>query len=108
LVFAAAVTVIGRFVMLNADEVALVSAGEDDAVSVYPVPILLIARLLKVATPLTAVRVSVPESVPEPAFVPIARVTCVVLSAVTVAPPASWMRTVTDGEMVFPYTVFEG
>src|SRR5207237_1144192 len=59
--------------MLNPAEVAEVS-GADAAVSVYPVPTLSMERLEKVATPLTAATVVVPDSVPPPGLVPIATV----------------------------------
>ncbi len=67
---------------------------ELEAVRVYPVPALLIESPEKVATPLTALTVAVPESVPEPGFVPIARVMEAV-EDVTVFPWASC--TVTTG-----------
>jgi hypothetical protein len=59
-----------------------------DALSVYPLAALLIDRLLKVATPLTAVLVAVPLSVPPPGLVLIATVMDATL-LVTVFPPAS-------------------
>jgi hypothetical protein len=93
-------------VTLNAVDVAPVSPVLD-AVSVYPLPVLLIERLLKVATPLTALTVAVPESVPTPGFVPIAIVTAAVLP-LTTAPVASWICTVTAGVIDAPATVFVG
>src|SRR5690349_20002667 len=57
--------------MLNELVVAEVNPA-DDAVRVYPVPGLLMDRLLNVATPATAVCGCVPESVPEPGLLPIA------------------------------------
>ena len=45
------------------------------AVSVYPVPALLTLRSVNVATPATADRVRVPESVPPPGLAPSATVT---------------------------------
>ena len=45
------------------------------ATSVYPLPVLSIERLAKVATPLTALAVAVPESVPAPGLAPMASVT---------------------------------
>jgi hypothetical protein len=65
-------------------------------------------RLLKVATPATAETVVSPPSVPPgPASVPMARVTCVVLSPVTVAPVASCTATRT-AERVAPAAAFPG
>src|SRR4051794_26668231 len=84
---------VGPTVMLNAALVPPVSPVAD-AVSVYPLPALLIERPLKVATPLTALSVAVPLSVPLLGFVPIAPVIDAVL-VVTVLPPASC--TVTTG-----------
>jgi hypothetical protein len=49
-------------------------------------------RPVKVATPLTAATVAVPESVPAPGLVPIASVTEAV-DEVTVLPCASWIVT---------------
>src|SRR5947199_133017 len=54
--------------------VALVGP-EADAVSVYPVPALLMLRFANVATPLDAATVVVPASVPLPGFAPRAMVT---------------------------------
>src|SRR5881628_3815682 len=45
------------------------------AVSVYPVPVLLMARLENIATPFTAATVAAPERVPPPGFAPRATVT---------------------------------
>ena len=53
-------------------------------------------RPLKVAKPLTALRVRVPESVPLPGLVPIA-IVIEAVDVVTVLPPASWTVTVTAG-----------
>lgn len=92
--------------MLNVELVALVSAP-DEALSVYPVPDLLIERPEKVATPLTALTVAVPESVPPPGFVAIATVIDAD-EVVTVFPPASWTATVTDGLIDAPATAFDG
>ena len=64
-------------------------------------------RLLKVATPATALTVSVPDRVPPPGFVPIARVTALV-AVVTVFPAASCTVTATAGVIVAPDTVFDG
>ena len=77
--------------MLNAPLTAAVSVP-DDAVSVYPVPTLSMLRPLNVATPLTASTVVVPESVPPPGFVAIARVTSPV-KLITVFPSASCTAT---------------
>src|SRR3954469_24021097 len=63
--------------MLNPAEVAPVS-GADAAVSVYPVPVLSMERLEKVATPVTAATVVVPDSVPPPGLLPMATVTLAV------------------------------
>ena len=63
---------------------------------------MLIDRLLKVATPLTTVFVTVPESVPPPGLVPMARVMWVVLSVVIVAFEAFTTLTVTAGLIVAP------
>ena len=57
--------------MLNAPLVVPVSPA-DAAVSVYPAPTLSRERLEKVATPLNAATVVVPDSVPPPGLVPIA------------------------------------
>src|SRR5258706_320357 len=85
-------TVKARFVAaagqrLKAAEVAPVRAP-DAAVRVYPVPTLSMERLEKVATPLTAATVVVPESVPPPGLVPMAMAT-LALELVTVFPKAS-------------------
>ena len=68
----------------------------DTAVRVYPLPALSIERVEKTATPLTALTVVVPESVPPPGFASMARVTWPV-AEVTVFPLASWMATRTAG-----------
>lgn len=67
---------------------------------------MLIARLLKVATPPTAATVAVPESVPLPGFVPIAMVTEAVL--LTRLPFASWICTVIAGVIGEPEAVLDG
>src|SRR4051812_30006943 len=82
-------------VMLNPAEVAPVSDA-DAAVSVYPVPTLSMDRLEKVATPLTAATVSVPDSVPLPGFTPIAAV-MLAEEVVTVLLKASCTVTCTGG-----------
>ena len=64
------------------------------AVSTYPVPNLSILRPLKVATPLTALTVAVPDKVPPPGLVVIVSET-EAEEVVTVLPPAS--ATVTTG-----------
>ena len=74
-------------VMLNADDVPLVRLPSV-AVRVYPVPALLMERLLNVAIPLTAATVAVPLSAPLAGLVPIATVTFDV-SVVTTLPNAS-------------------
>ena len=70
-------------------------------------PALLIDRLLKVATPLTAAAVSVPPSVPLPGFVPRAIVTLEVF-VVTTLPLASSTATWTAGAMLAPAAVLLG
>src|SRR5438034_13029 len=67
-----------------------------DAVRVYPDPRLLMLRFAKVATPLTAATVVVPERVPLAGLVPIASVMLVV-AVVTVLPWASWTAIGTAG-----------
>ena len=69
-------------------------------------PVLLIFKLLNVATPATAFALVVPVSVPPPGFVPIAVLT-VAVEAVRL-PYASSMRTVTAGVTGVPATVFTG
>src|SRR6266550_1723665 len=71
------------------------------AVSVYPLPVLLMLRLEKVATPLTAARLTVPESVPALGLAPSATVT-LPLNPVAVFPWASCAVTCTAGEMGAP------
>jgi hypothetical protein len=71
------------------------------AASVYPFPVRLMERLPKVATPLTAATVVVPESVPLPGFEEIAIVTFPVKD-VMVVPPLSTARTVMAGEIDAP------
>lgn len=91
---------------LNVELVAPVRPAED-ADSVYPVPTLSIERLEKVATPLTALTVAVPDSVPPDGFVPIASDTEAV-EVVTVLPAASLIATVTAGLMDAPATTLVG
>src|SRR5438034_3598551 len=69
-----------------------------DAVRVYPDPRLLMLRFAKVATPLTAATVVVPERVPLAGLVPIATVMLVV-AVVTALPWASWTATCIAGVM---------
>jgi hypothetical protein len=71
------------------------------AVSVYAVPVLSIDKSLKVATPLTALMVTVPESIPPPGFDPMATVSDAAL-LVTRLLPASRTWTVTAGEITTP------
>src|SRR5437899_1985711 len=78
-----------------------------DAVRVYPVPGLLMFRFAKVATPLTAATVVVPERVPLAGLVPIATVMLVV-AVVTVLPWASWTATCTPGVIDAPGTTLLG
>ena len=77
------------------------------AVNVYPVPTLLIDRLLKVATPLTAFWVTVPASVPPPGLLPIATVIGAELLVTTLL-LASSTCTVTAGLITAVLTAFVG
>src|SRR5713226_4092930 len=77
------------------------------AVSRYPVPLLSMLRLEKVATPFTAATTVVPESVPPTGLVPIATVTVPVKLA-TRFPNASSALTTTAGVMTAPATVLLG
>ena len=70
-------------------------------------PVLLMVRLLKVATPLRALTIVVPPSVPPPGLVPMASVIEGVL-VVTVLPKLSWTAMVTAGLMGAPATVALG
>src|SRR5436189_3177994 len=92
--------------MLNPAEVAPASAA-DAAVRVYPVPDLSMDRLEKVATPLTADTVAVPDSVPPPGLVPIATV-MLAEELVTVFPNASATTTCTAGVIATPAVAFVG
>ena len=86
--------------------VAVVSPGLE-AESIYAVPLLLIDRSSKAATPLTALTVSVPVSVPPAGLA----ATAMVIEApllVTVLPPASCTLTRTAGAMLAPATVALG
>src|SRR5512140_3376645 len=67
-------------------------------------PTLSTDRLENVATPLAAVTVVVPDSVPPPGFVPIATV-MLAMESVTVLLNASCTVTCTAGEMDTPATV---
>jgi hypothetical protein len=78
-----------------------------DAVSVYPVPAGFRLKFEKVATPLTAATVVVPERVPLAGLVPIATVMLVV-AVVTVLPCASWIATCTAGVITPPATAVLG
>src|SRR5438034_1245776 len=80
--------------------VALVGP-EADAVSVYPVPALLMLRFANVATPLAAATVVVPASVPLPGFAPRAMVT-LPLNPVAVLPWASCATTWPAGVIAAP------
>ena len=71
-------------------------------------PILLITRLLKAATPLWAVTVRVPERLPLLGLAPSASVTASLLSLVTTLPWASSTCTVTAGVMRAPIGVLVG
>src|SRR5947208_14863710 len=78
-----------------------------DAVRVYPVPGLLMFRFAKVATPLTAATVVVPERVPLAGLVPIATAMLLV-AVVTMLPCASWIATCTAGVNAAPPTALLG
>ena len=80
-------SLVAPVVMLKPGLVAEASPG-DVAVRVYPTPALLILRPEKGRTPEEAAPLAVPVRVPEPGFVPIARVMLAV-DEVTVLPPAS-------------------
>ena len=77
------------------------------AVSVYPVPLLSMDRLEKVAIPAVAATVRVPESAPPAGFVPIATVT-VPVNPVAVLPKASRAVTCTAGVIAVPAVVATG
>src|SRR2546422_214994 len=77
------------------------------AVSVYPVPVLLILRTKNVATPLTAATGLVPLSVPPPGLAPSAKVTSPVKPVATL-PRASSARTFTAGLIWRPAIVVLG
>src|SRR5439155_704746 len=80
---------------------------EAEAVSVYPVPALLMLRFANVATPLAAATVAVPASVPLPGFAPRAMVT-LPLNPVAVFPSASCAVTCTAGEIGLPAVAVPG
>src|SRR6266566_4016808 len=93
-------------VMLNAALVApLIPVAA--AVTVYPVPVLLMLSPANVATPATAATEAVPESVPPLGFAPVATVT-VPVNAVAVFPWASRAVTCTAGVIAVPATVLVG
>src|SRR5438093_7380489 len=77
------------------------------AASVYPVPLLLILSVAKVATPLIAATVVVPERTPAPGFAAIATVT-VPVKPVTVLPATSRAVTSTAGAMAAPAAAVVG
>src|SRR5438477_48432 len=64
-------------------------------------------RFENVAMPLAAATVAVPESVPPPGFVAMARVTFAE-DPVTVFPNASWIVTWIDGAIATPAVALEG
>ena len=84
-----------------------VTAALAVAVREYPVPTLLIFRLEKVATPLTALTVVVPERVPPPALIAMARVIASV-AEVLVMPVAVRTATVTLGLKEVAAVVLDG
>src|SRR5437762_2251884 len=86
--------------MLNALLVAPVRPVAD-AISVYPVALLLRLNVENVATPFTAAIVVVPARVPLAGLVPIATVMLVV-AVVTMLPWASWTATCTAGAIPVP------
>src|SRR5213594_1773174 len=77
------------------------------AASVYPVPLLSMLSVEKLATPATAVTVVVPDSVPPPGLVPIVTVTAPTKS-VAVRPTASRASTWTAGASVAPAVAAAG
>src|SRR5207249_945080 len=72
-----------------------------EAMRVYPLPALSILKFAKVATPLTAATVVVPERVPLAGLVPIATAMLLV-AVVTMLPWASWIATCTAGVIAAP------
>src|SRR2546429_6741504 len=94
-------------VTLNAALVAPPPTPEEPAVSVYPVPVLLMLNRENVAMPPAAATLDVPERAPPPGFMPIATVT-EPLNAVAVLPCASCAVTWTAGVIVAPATVVVG
>src|SRR5437867_447949 len=80
---------------------------EAEAVSVYPVPALLMLRFANVATPLAAATVAVPASVPLPGFAPRAMVT-LPLNPVAVFPCASCAVIWTVGAIAVPAVALLG
>src|SRR5438552_3782434 len=94
-------------VTLNAALVAPPPTPEAPAVSVYPVPVLLMLNPENVAMPPAAATLDVPERAPPPGFAPIATAT-EPLNAVAVLPCASCAVTWTAGVIVAPATVVVG
>src|SRR5580693_2282281 len=92
--------------MLNGLLVAAVRA-DAVAVNVYPLPTLLMSSVENVATPFTALAVTVPDKVPAAGFVPIAMVIWLVAD-VTTLPSASSTLTATAGAIDVAATVFTG
>src|SRR6266480_1572971 len=77
------------------------------AVRVYPLPVLFTLKPGKVATPLTAATVAVPDSAPPPGLLPSATVTFPE-KLVTVLPRLSCVVTWTAGVIAAPATTFDG
>src|ERR1043165_8056557 len=92
--------------MVNAELDAPVSAP-DAAVGVYPTPALSMERLEKVATPVTADTVAVPDSAPLPGLAPIATVMLAVELG-TRFPNASCTVTWTAGAIATPAVALVG
>src|SRR2546429_686889 len=78
-----------------------------EAMRVYPLPALSILKFAKVATPLTAATVVVPERVPLAGLVPIATAMLGV-AVVTVLPWASWTATCMAGVIPAPAAALLG
>ena len=92
--------------MLKLADVAVLNP-EAVASKVYPIPTLLIEMSLKLASPLTAATVKVPDNVPLPGLLFITKVIESV-AVVTRFPPASSVWTLMAGEIEFVDTVFVG
>src|SRR5262245_51940909 len=92
--------------MLNELEVTFASAPEE-AISVYPLPALLIDVAEKVATPFTGVAERPPARVPALGLLPSDSVTAS-LASTTVLPPLSTTRTVIAGEIAAPAVLLLG